>query len=145
MSTSHVFSLEGLEDLPAVAEAIVEKLEEPVILFYGAMGVGKTTTIKALCKALGVVDEVSSPTFSLVNEYATKDGSPLYHFDMYRIDTEEEVYDMGYEEYFFSGDTCLVEWPEKIPNLLPEKFGRISITEHNTKREIAFEPSCTIE
>lgn len=145
MSTPLVFSLEGLEDLPAVAKTISENIKEPVILFYGEMGVGKTTTIKALCKALGVVDEVSSPTFSLVNEYATEKGQPLYHFDMYRIDTEEEVYDMGYEEYFYSGDTCLVEWPEKIPNLLPEKFGRILITQNNTKREIAFEPSCTIE
>jgi tRNA threonylcarbamoyladenosine biosynthesis protein TsaE len=86
--------------------------------FDGEMGAGKTTLIKAVCKELGVVDEVSSPTFSLVNEYKTTGGKTLYHFDFYRIKNIEEVYDIGYEDYFFSGHLCLIEWPEMIEELL---------------------------
>jgi tRNA threonylcarbamoyladenosine biosynthesis protein TsaE len=83
------------------------------------MGAGKTTFIKALAKKLGVTDMASSPTFSLVNEYQTEDGKTLYHFDLYRLNTEEEAYDMGIDEYFYSGNLCLIEWPEKTPNLIP--------------------------
>ena len=86
--------------------------------FDGEMGAGKTTLIKAICKTMGVTDEVSSPTFSLVNEYKTKDGKTLYHFDFYRIKNIEEVYDIGYEDYFFSGHICLIEWPEKVEELI---------------------------
>jgi tRNA threonylcarbamoyladenosine biosynthesis protein TsaE len=86
--------------------------------FDGEMGAGKTTLIKAVCKQLGVVDEVSSPTFSLVNEYKTTIGKTIYHFDFYRIKNIEEVYDIGYEDYFFSGNICLIEWPEKVSELL---------------------------
>ena len=89
--------------------------------FEGEMGAGKTTLIKAICNTLGVIDEVSSPTFSLVNEYKTKDGKTIYHFDFYRIKNIEEVYDIGYEDYFFSGNICLIEWPEKIKELLKEE------------------------
>jgi len=86
--------------------------------FDGEMGAGKTTLIKAICKTMGVSDEVSSPTFSLVNEYKTNDGKTLYHFDFYRIKNIEEVYDIGYEDYFFSGNICLIEWPEKVEELI---------------------------
>ncbi|MEI6595001.1 MAG: tRNA (adenosine(37)-N6)-threonylcarbamoyltransferase complex ATPase subunit type 1 TsaE [Bacteroidota bacterium] len=89
--------------------------------FEGKIGEGKTTLIKAICNTLGVIDEVSSPTFSLVNEYKTKDGKTIYHFDFYMIKNIEEVYDIGYEDYFFSGNICLIEWPEKIKELLKEE------------------------
>lgn len=89
--------------------------------FKGEMGAGKTTLIKAICKELGVTDEVSSPTFSLVNEYRTKEGKTIYHFDFYRIKSINEVYDIGYEDYFYSGNICLIEWPGKILELLEEE------------------------
>lgn len=132
------YTVNGLEELNKVATEIADSIEEKVILFYGEMGAGKTTTIKAICKALGVLEEVSSPTFSLVNEYMTSSGETVFHFDMYRINSEEEVYDMGYEEYFYSGNICLVEWPEKIPTLLPEKYGEIKISVSNKIRTIDF-------
>lgn len=117
-----------LNGLRKVSEAILEILpEDGILLFYGEMGVGKTTLIKNLCKLLQVKDEVSSPTFSLVNEYQTNHGETLYHFDFYRIKSEEEVMDMGYEDYFYSGSRCFVEWPEKIPNLLPENAIQVHI------------------
>ena len=99
-----------------------------ILLFYGEMGAGKTTLIKALCQQLGVEGSVSSPTFSIVNEYATKNGR-VYHFDFYRLKTQTEALDMGYEEYFYSGDYCFIEWPEKIPDLLPESYISIHISE----------------
>ena len=89
------------------------------LLFYGQMGVGKTTLIKELCKSLGVLDNISSPTFSLVNEYQTAKNDKVYHFDFYRIEDEEEAYDIGIEDYFDSKNWCFVEWPENIVNLLP--------------------------
>lgn len=101
-----------------------------VIAFYGEMGVGKTTFIKALCKSLGVEDEVTSPTFSLINEYFTKDNQSIFHFDFYRINSIEEAFDFGYEDYFYSGNFCFVEWPELVENLLPEDFLRVEITEN---------------
>ncbi len=99
-----------------------------VWLFYGDMGVGKTTLIKAICKAWGVIDTVSSPTFALVNEYQNTTGQKFYHFDFYRIKDEEEGWDIGTEDYFYSGNYCFVEWPERIESLLPEKFVRIDMT-----------------
>lgn len=132
------YTVNGLGELQEVAKKMVASIEEKVILFYGEMGAGKTTTIKAICKALGVEEEVSSPTFSLVNEYVTNKGETVFHFDMYRIDSEDEVYDMGYEEYFYSGNICLVEWPEKIPNLLPEKYGEVNISVSEEIRTIDF-------
>ena len=101
--------------------------DERVILFYGEMGVGKTTLIKVLCNYLGVDEVTNSPTFSIVNEYSSKEGVAIYHFDFYRIEEEVEAYDLGYEDYFYSGNFCFVEWPEKIPNLLPDNAVKVNI------------------
>lgn len=119
----------GIGDLPDVASEILEALAgRSVVAFYGEMGAGKTTLIRAIASRLGVTDTVTSPTFALVNQYRTGTGDKLYHFDFYRIARIEEAYDLGYEEYFYSGDLCLIEWPEKIGDLLPDDTMRISIT-----------------
>ncbi len=99
-----------------------------VFAFYGKMGAGKTTFIKAICKELGVEDVITSPTFALVNEYTAGNGDPVYHFDFYRIKKIDEVYDMGYEDYFYSGALCLLEWPELVEELLPQETVSITIT-----------------
>ena len=99
-----------------------------VFAFYGKMGTGKTTFIKAICQELGVEDTITSPTFAIVNEYTSGNGSPVYHFDFYRIKRLEEVYDMGYEDYFYSGHLCFLEWPELIDELLPEDTVKVTIT-----------------
>lgn len=117
----------SLNELTAVAEEIVATAPHKILLFYGDMGVGKTTLIKELCKVLGVEDIASSPTFSLVNEYKTNTNETVFHFDFYRIEDEEEAYDMGIEDYFYSNNWCLVEWPENIKNLLPLDTVSISI------------------
>ena len=98
-----------------------------VFAFYGKMGAGKTTFIKAVCESLGVSDVITSPTFAIVNEYTTADNTPVYHFDFYRIKKIDEVYDMGYEDYFYSGRPCFLEWPELIEDLLPEDVVKVSI------------------
>ncbi|CAM1340710.1 tRNA (adenosine(37)-N6)-threonylcarbamoyltransferase complex ATPase subunit type 1 TsaE [Tenacibaculum aestuarii] len=118
----------SLNELTAIAEEIVATAPHKILLFYGEMGVGKTTLIKELCKVLGVEDIASSPTFSLVNEYRTTTYETVYHFDFYRIEDEEEAYDMGVEDYFYSNNWCLVEWPENIKNLLPLDTVSISIS-----------------
>lgn len=100
-----------------------------VFAFYGKMGAGKTTFIKALCTELGVDDVITSPTFAIVNEYTAGDGSPIYHFDFYRIKKLDEVYDMGYEDYFYNGGLCLIEWSELIETLLPEDAVEVHIAE----------------
>ena len=111
----------SLEDLAHVAQEILASLEGwSVVAFCGAMGAGKTTLISAIMEQLGSSDSVTSPTFALVNQYDTADGDTVYHFDFYRINRIEEVFDMGYEEYFYSGDLCLIEWPELVENLLPD-------------------------
>ena len=111
----------SVADLRRIAkQIIVDFPENKVVLFYGEMGVGKTTLIKVLCEELGVEEPTNSPTFSIVNEYLTKNKQSIYHFDFYRIEEEEEVFDMGYEEYFYSNNYCFIEWPEKIQNLLPD-------------------------
>ncbi len=110
----------NIEALPEAAQALLSLIgDHKVVAFYGSMGAGKTTLIKALCAAMGINATVNSPTFSLVNEYRRPTGEPVYHFDFYRINKIEEVYDFGYEEYFYSGHLCLIEWPELIEPLLP--------------------------
>lgn len=119
----------ALEDLPQIAKELLSAIENhKIITFYGEMGAGKTTLIKQLCKTLKVTDTIQSPTFSIVNEYLTEDNQQIYHFDFYRIKEEEEALDFGVEEYFYSGNYCFIEWPEKIPNLIPEKAVKVSIT-----------------
>ncbi len=121
-------STHTLNDIRAVARQFIEAVgQRRVIAFYGAMGAGKTTFIKALCQELGVEDVITSPTFAIVNEYSAGTDS-IYHFDFYRIKRIEEVYDMGYEDYFYSGQLCLIEWPELIEELLPPDALRVSIT-----------------
>lgn len=121
------YQVNSLEELPAAAAWLLSaKPESRIFLFQGAMGAGKTTFIKAICAQLGVVDSTSSPTFSIVNEYHAPNG-PVYHFDFYRLKDEQEALDLGYEEYFYSGNYCFVEWPEKIPSLLPEEAEIIQI------------------
>ncbi|MBW7467686.1 tRNA (adenosine(37)-N6)-threonylcarbamoyltransferase complex ATPase subunit type 1 TsaE [Pontibacter aydingkolensis] len=115
--------MSSLADLPAAASVLIEEAKsEPIILFEGPMGAGKTTLIKEVCRQLGVKDNVSSPTFSLVNEYAGTDGKLIYHFDFYRLNQEREALDIGALEYFDSGRLCLIEWPSMIPSLLPEHY-----------------------
>ncbi|MCT4698861.1 tRNA (adenosine(37)-N6)-threonylcarbamoyltransferase complex ATPase subunit type 1 TsaE [Tenacibaculum haliotis] len=109
----------SLDELTQIAEDIVKNAQNKVLLFYGDMGVGKTTLIKEICKVLGVEDVAHSPTFSLVNEYQTTNSDIVYHFDFYRIEHEEEAYDMGVEDYLYSNNWCLIEWPENVKNLLP--------------------------
>ena len=101
--------------------------DQKIWLFRGSMGAGKTTLIKSICDLLGIIDETSSPTFSLVNVYENSSAQTFYHFDFYRIEKENEALDIGAEEYFYSGDYCFIEWPEKIPNLIPEEYLQISI------------------
>lgn len=118
----------SLDEITSVAHWILEQHPEKVILFEAEMGTGKTTLIKALCKALGVEGTISSPTFSLVNEYETNTGEVVYHFDFYRLKTEEEALDFGVEDYLYSGNYCFLEWSEKIPNLIPERHTVVSIS-----------------
>ena len=117
----------SLEQIDEVASQLLAANPNKVILFHGEMGVGKTTLIKALAKTLGVKDATSSPTFSLVNEYQTSENRLLYHFDVYRLKNESEAYDMGIEDYLYSGNWCFIEWAEKIPNLIPEQHSVIEL------------------
>ena len=123
--------LKSLDDMPAAAKQFIEAIDQnTVFASYGKMGAGKTTFIKAVCEALGVTDVVNSPTFSIVNEYRSDDtGELIYHLDFYRIKKLEEVYDMGYEDYFYSGALCFIEWPELIEDVLPGDAVRVDIEE----------------
>lgn len=134
-----------LADLPEVAADLIGQISTPILLFTGEMGSGKTTLIKAMCSALGVSDEVNSPTFALVNEYQTEVGEAIYHFDFYRLNEPEEALDMGVEEYFDSGAICLVEWPEKISKFLPANFGLIKLKMNEMGREVVFYPECNAQ
>lgn len=117
-----------LNEIAAAAQAFIDAMNgRRIFAFYGAMGAGKTTFIKAVCRALGVEDTVTSPTFAIVNEYATAQGEPVYHFDFYRIRRLAEAYDMGCEEYFQSGHLCLIEWPELVEDALPEETVAVTI------------------
>ena len=115
--------VKNLNDLDSAAAKVIEQISpNRIICLYGGMGAGKTTFIKSLCKVLGVADNVVSPTFALINEYSTPQGMPVYHFDFYRINKIDEVFDFGYEEYFYSSQgICLIEWPEIIEDILPEE------------------------
>ncbi|WP_342646512.1 tRNA (adenosine(37)-N6)-threonylcarbamoyltransferase complex ATPase subunit type 1 TsaE [Mucilaginibacter sp. CSA2-8R] len=130
----------SLTELPSVAQALLNFAEgQKIFLFYGQMGAGKTTFIKTLCESLRVTEPVTSPTFSIVNEY-NGNSSKIYHFDFYRLKRQDEALDMGYEEYFYSNQYCFIEWPEKIPDLLPLHFIKVSITVSNEQlRRFTFE------
>jgi tRNA threonylcarbamoyladenosine biosynthesis protein TsaE len=118
----------SLEKLPEVAAAIIASAKNKTLLFYGEMGVGKTTLIKEICKQLDVLDKISSPTFSLVNEYQTSKEEAVFHFDFYRITNEEEALDMGVEEYLYNKDWCLIEWPQNVENLLSLEVVKIHLS-----------------
>ena len=122
-----------IQDIDHIREAAREFIEHigehRVFAFYGKMGAGKTTFVKAVCEELGVDDVITSPTFAIINEYETPSNSPIYHFDFYRIKKLEEVFDMGYEDYFYSGALCFIEWPELIEDILPDDAVRVSIAE----------------
>jgi tRNA threonylcarbamoyladenosine biosynthesis protein TsaE len=130
----------SLEDSGKVIETILPLLiNHKLVIFEGLMGSGKTTLIKKICQALGVIDQVNSPTYSLVNEYNTSNNNSIYHFDFYRINNLEEAFDMGAEEYFFSGNLCLIEWPDKIKEILPDKLLKISISYSDERRNYVIE------
>lgn len=121
-------SVNNLQELDVAAKQILSRFpDDRIFLLYGDMGAGKTTFVSSLCKILGVSDTPSSPTFSIVNEYSSIHG-PVYHFDFYRLKNEEEALDMGYEEYFYADAYCFVEWPEKIPHLIPEESRKVTIS-----------------
>ena len=130
----------NIEQLPDVAHRLLDEFpDERFFAFFGPMGVGKTTLIKELCAQLGVTQNVCSPTFAIVNEYSDAQGEPIYHFDFYRIKKLEEAYDIGYEEYFYSGCYCFTEWTEKIEPLLPDRYLRIDIAEQQGTRTLTAE------
>ncbi len=122
----------SIQDLNRTAKEIIEFAEGSKIwLFLGEMGAGKTTSIQSICKELGVIDVVQSPTFSIVNEYKNQNDEMIYHFDFYRIEDVEEVHNIGIEEYFYSGNICLIEWPQNIESVLPDEFMRVDILENS--------------
>lgn len=136
------FKINNVEALSEVSDYLISiRNEADVVAFYGSMGAGKTTLIKNLCHRMGVTDEVNSPTFAIVNEYITEEGESVYHFDFYRIKKLEEAYDIGFENYFDSGNLCLIEWPEMIEPLMPEKYIRVEIRHgvNDDEREITCE------
>lgn len=131
--------ISSLDEIRLAARQFINSIgDNRIFAFYGSMGAGKTTFIKAICQELGVTDDVASPTFAIVNEYETGilnaplsalSQKPVFHFDFYRIKRETEAYDMGFEDYVYSGNLCFMEWPELIENLLPEETVRVTITE----------------
>ena len=127
----HTINISGLNEYPEAAKRVIALMgDRKIFAFYGKMGVGKTTFIKSLCEALGVTDAVNSPTFAIVNEYADGNGEPVFHFDMYRIKSVAELYNLGYEDYLYSDGLCLIEWPELAEELLPEDTVKVTIEEN---------------
>ena len=123
-------TIKDIDSIAAAAQEFIGQMgEHKIFAFYGAMGAGKTTFVKALCETMGVTDTVNSPTFAIVNEYDTPSGRPIYHFDFYRIKRLAEVYDMGYEDYFYGRGLCFIEWPELVEELRPEETVRVTIEE----------------
>ncbi|MDH1882536.1 tRNA (adenosine(37)-N6)-threonylcarbamoyltransferase complex ATPase subunit type 1 TsaE [Empedobacter sp. GD03797] len=131
------FIINNLDELPEVAQKIIDQLQYKLITFEGEMGAGKTTFIKEFVKALGTNDEVSSPTFSIVNEYETDKGK-VYHFDFYRLNHEDEALDFGIEEYLYSNQYCLMEWPNKIANFIPDEHHTITLKNVDGVRHLNF-------
>ncbi len=123
------FKITGLDQIHEAARSFIENMgDHTVFAFYGEMGAGKTTFIKAICEVLGVEDVINSPTFAIINEYRSETGELIYHFDFYRINKIEEAYDLGYDDYFYSGALCFIEWPEKVEELLPGDCVSVTIT-----------------
>ena len=138
----HTLTIESLSQIDEVARTFLQEIgDRRIVAFYAPMGAGKTTFTNALCRTLGVRDDaVSSPTFAIVNEYRTRDGEPVYHFDFYRIEKAAEALDIGFYDYVDSGCLCLMEWPENIEDLLPEDTLRVSISvEPDGTRILSFE------
>ena len=127
MATIEIKSLDTIAD--AASEFIKQMGDNTVFAFHGEMGAGKTTFIKAICEKLGVDDVINSPTFAIINEYRSDSGELIYHFDFYRINKEEEAFDFGYEDYFFSGSLCFIEWPERVESLLPHDTVHVTVKE----------------
>lgn len=134
-------SIDSEDQLHEVAEALLDALDgRTVVALRGEMGAGKTTLVRAVAEQLGASDQVTSPTFALVNQYEGAEGERIFHFDFYRIEDEREAFDLGYEEYFYSGDLCFVEWPEKIEGLMPDAVMEVRITvEGPTERSFEIE------
>ncbi len=139
METREAHQVKHIDQLVEVAEKLlITHPETRLFAFYGPMGVGKTTFIKALCRVLGSDEIVSSPTFSIVNQYLTQGEESIFHFDFYRIKNLREVYDIGYEDYFYSGNYCFIEWPEKVEPLLPDSCKKVYMQEKEGERVIEF-------
>ena len=136
-----VFICNSISELDAIASTLLKKYpNQRIFAFFGEMGAGKTTFIKTICAQLGITNEVTSPTFSIVNEYVLAGKDSLFHFDFYRLKSIEEAYDLGYEDYFYSGSYCFIEWPEKIEKLLPHDAVEVVFTvdEKDYLRKIKF-------
>ena len=130
------FVIKNENELDEIAQQLLKKYNFKIFLFYGEMGVGKTRFIKSLCKGLDVLDVVSSPTFSIVNQYLNKNNDFIYHFDFYRTNNKEEIFDIGYEEYIYSSSYCFIEWPEEIESLLPNNYIKIEMILDGNNRKI---------
>lgn len=133
----YTIRINSLEEYPKAAREFIKQMNgRRIFAFYGKMGSGKTTFIKSLCEEMGVTDTINSPTFAIVNEYEDREQNTIFHFDFYRIKSIAEVYNMGYEEYIYSGAYCFMEWPELVEELLPEETVRVEIEELEDKRRV---------
>ncbi len=133
----HKISITSLSDLPIAARQLLDLFpDKRVFALFGEMGAGKTTFITAICKKLGVIDRISSPSFSIVNEYKSARGLTIFHFDFYRIKDLSEVYDLGYEDYFYSNAYCFIEWSERIEELLPDDYVKVEVVKIGEEREL---------